>query len=279
VGGSQSRWRLALWALIPVVLVAIGKTVVTELDSETIELNPLYTGLVAGNIFLLGFLLAGTLSDYKEAEKLPVELAASLESIGDEFSSVRAAGGEREGAAALAHLRSIVTEALDWLRTGGSVDAVLQRVFELGEHYRAIAPHTEVAFISRIKAEQSNARRMIMRIGSIRDTSFVLAGFIVAALTSAVLLTVLLFIDVGPLATDLVLMCALTFLLSYLLLLIRDLDNPFDYVGSLGAGSVEASLVPLAELETRLESRIAEAPVSSPASVRGRFARLSGSRS
>lgn len=254
-GVSQSRWWLALWALIPVGIVAVAKTIVTELNAEDVELNPLYTGLVAGNIFLLGFLLAGTLSDYKEAERLPVDLAASLESIGDEFEFVRAGTGDLSATAATDHLRATVAEILVWLRTNGTIDPTLRNLFELGRHYLAIAPHTEVAYISRIKAEQNNARRMVMRIGSIRDTSFVLAGFIVAALTSSVLITVLLFIDVGPLATDLVLMCALTFLLSYLLLLIRDLDNPFDYVGSLGAGSVEASLEPLIQFEARLDSR------------------------
>lgn len=38
---------------------------------EFISLNPLFTGIVTANIFLLGFLIAGVLADYKESEKLP----------------------------------------------------------------------------------------------------------------------------------------------------------------------------------------------------------------
>ena len=67
-----------------VAAAAAGKLIFTELGWENVALNPLYTGLVAGNVFLLGFLLAGVLADYKESEKLPGELAASVETIADE---------------------------------------------------------------------------------------------------------------------------------------------------------------------------------------------------
>ena len=79
---------------------------------EPIELNPVYTGLVAGNIFLLGFLLSGVLSDFKEAEKLPVELTASLESIADEFLVVKKLGRGAEGEAGMRHISATVDAVL-----------------------------------------------------------------------------------------------------------------------------------------------------------------------
>ena len=45
------------------------------------ELNALFTSLVAGTIFLIGFLISGVLSDYKESEKLPSELSASIKTL------------------------------------------------------------------------------------------------------------------------------------------------------------------------------------------------------
>ena len=257
----SSRWWLAIQVLPAVVLVAVAKTVITELDAESIELNPLYTGLVAGNIFLLGFLLAGTLSDYKESEKLPVELAASLDSIADEFRIVAAGKarvegtGAAEGKAALVHLADTVRTILAWLYGNQPFEAVLDRVEALSDHYVAIEPHTQVTYVSRIKTEQNAARRMLMRIYSIHVTSFVVAGFMVAALTSIFLIGVLLFIDVGALGTDLIVLCTLTFLLGYVLLLIRDLDDPFEYTSEgEKAGSAEAALDPLVQLSERLTS-------------------------
>jgi hypothetical protein len=249
----HSRWQLALKVLPAVAVVAVAKTLVTELGAETIELNPLYTGLVAGNIFLLGFLLAGTLADYKESERLPVDLASSIDSIADELRIVEAGGGAAEGRAALAHLARLVESTLGWLYGRERFDAVLAQVEGLNGHYRAVEPHAQATYVNRIKNEQSATRRMLLRIHSIHETSFVVAGFMVAALTSTLLIGVLLFIDVGALATDLILLCTLTFLLGYVLLLIRDLDDLFEYTRE-GAksGSVEASLDPLIRLAGRL---------------------------
>ena len=53
---------------------------------EVISLTALFTSIVAGAIFLLGFLIAGVMADYKEGERLPGELACSLEAIYDEAS-------------------------------------------------------------------------------------------------------------------------------------------------------------------------------------------------
>jgi hypothetical protein len=234
-------------------VVALAKTLVTELGAESIELNPLYTGLVAGNIFLLGFLLAGTLSDYKESEKLPVELAASLDSIADELRIIDSATAAPEAKVALQHVAGIVRSTLEWIYGNLPFESVLGRVEGLNDHFHAVEPHTQATYVNRIKGEQNASRRMLLRIYSIHETSFVVAGFMVAALTSGLLITVLLFIDVGALPTDMILLCTLTFLLGYVLLLIRDLDDPFEY-SSAGerAGSVEASLDPLVRLADRL---------------------------
>jgi hypothetical protein len=251
-----TRWRL-LAAVVPaVIFVAIAKAIVTGLDLEGIELNPLYTGLVAGNIFLLGFLLSGVLSDFKEAEKLPVELTASLESIADEFLVVKKLGAPAEGDAGLRHISATVDAILGWLYGTITLAPVLAHVTALDNIFATLDKHTQATYVNRIKAEQNAVRRMILRVNSIRGTSFVAAGFMVAAMTSVLLITVLLFIDVGPYGTDTILICTLTFLLTYVLLLVRDLDNPFEYaVGEIG-GSAEVSLEPLVGLQARLATYV-----------------------
>jgi hypothetical protein len=109
---------------------------------------------------------------------------------------------------------------------------------------------------------------MVIRINTIRETSFVMAGYAIAELTSLLLVVGLLFVDVGGFGTEIFLLCTLTFLLVYMLLLIRDLDNPFDYDGRVAAGAAEVSLSPLERLEQRLASERPEArpphPVSRP---------------
>src|SRR5688500_20235210 len=80
----RNDFRL-VWGVLPLVAVALlAKLAVDLLGWDTVELNALYSGLVAATVFLIGFLLAGTLADFKESERLPGELAGRTETIADE---------------------------------------------------------------------------------------------------------------------------------------------------------------------------------------------------
>ncbi len=68
-----------------VVVIILLKLVVHFFGWEIITLNAIFSGLIGANVFLMGFLLSGVLSDYKESEKIPGELAATLATIADEL--------------------------------------------------------------------------------------------------------------------------------------------------------------------------------------------------
>lgn len=247
-----TRWRLA-GRLIPFVLgIAALKVLLGALGLDILSLSPLYTGLVAGTIFILGFLLAGTLADYKESEKLPGDLAASLETICDECLILQQDKQAPEAAECLAAVRDLAATIERWLRNRDEVDEVLDDIRGLNRHFLAFEPLTQPNFIVRLKQEQSAIRRMIIRIDTIRETSFVGAGYAIGELTSIVLMVGLVFTNVGGLDVELFLLSTLAFVLGYMLLLIRDLDNPFEYDGSRRAGSAEVSLGPLEQLRARL---------------------------
>src|SRR3954469_19652377 len=107
--------QLMLRAL-PWVAGAVAAKAVFELaDLHPFDLNPLLSGLVAANVFLLGFLLAGTLGDYKEAEKLPGELASSLETICDEALLVHQEKGVPDAAECVALCADVATDVRRWI--------------------------------------------------------------------------------------------------------------------------------------------------------------------
>ena len=82
------RVKLLLRVFSLVALIAAAKVAVHRFGWEVIQLNPLFTTLVASTVFLLGFLLNGVLADYKESEKLPAELATGLEVKGLELAAI-----------------------------------------------------------------------------------------------------------------------------------------------------------------------------------------------
>ncbi|MDT5188609.1 MAG: hypothetical protein QOI28_860, partial [Mycobacterium sp.] len=76
--------RLLFQALPVAFGVILLKWLYDESSARHLELSPLLTGVIAAEVFIVGFMLAGTTGDFKEAERLPGELAASLETVADE---------------------------------------------------------------------------------------------------------------------------------------------------------------------------------------------------
>ncbi|MBK9983810.1 MAG: hypothetical protein IPP15_15815 [Saprospiraceae bacterium] len=78
------KWRLMLLTFpITAVVVFLKIGIVQWLHFDGL-VSFSETGLVfTGGIFLVGFMLAGTLADYKESEKIPAEMASTIESIYD----------------------------------------------------------------------------------------------------------------------------------------------------------------------------------------------------
>jgi hypothetical protein len=84
--GGQRRGGSAILGQASKVLiyqVILLKWLYDESSARRLELSPQLTGLIAAEVFIVGFMLAGTTGDFKEAECLPGELAASLETVAD----------------------------------------------------------------------------------------------------------------------------------------------------------------------------------------------------
>ena len=70
----HKKYQLVLKVTLTVGIVIFLKLIAHWFQWEIISLNPLFSGIVAANVFLMGFLLSGVLNDYKEDERLPGEL-------------------------------------------------------------------------------------------------------------------------------------------------------------------------------------------------------------
>lgn len=247
-----------------VVLALLAKVGADLLGWDTVDLNPLYSGLVAATVFLIGFLLAGTLTDYKESERLPGELAGRTETIGDECQILYRAKGTDSARQCLRHLGSLAADLRAWLRGAGSAERALEGIEQLNVYFLEFEPHTQPNFIVRLKQEQSALRLLVLRINTIKETSFVGAAYLIAQISSFLLIASLLIADIAPLGAELFLLGIITFLLTYMIALVRDLDDPFDYDSKGKAGAAEVSLWPLDYLERRMrkeyEALAGEAP-------------------
>jgi len=249
------KWHLTLKVLPVVVLIILLKLLAHQFSLEFISLNPLFTGIVTANIFLLGFLIAGVLSDYKESEKLPGELASSIETIIDECLIIYKNKKAKPAQECLEHTLNLTNSINDWFHKKERTRALMDKLSGFNDLFLAFESLTQANFIARLKQEQSAIRRMLIRIHTIRETSFVSSGYAIAEAIAIILAVGLIFVKIDPFYEALFFVGAITFLQIYMILLIKDLDNPFEYYGG-ERGPDEISLKPLDDLKLRIEEKI-----------------------
>jgi hypothetical protein len=104
--------------------------------------------------------------------------------------------------------------------------------------------------VARLKQEQSNLRRTLIRIHTIRETSFISSGYLLADLVTVLLCIGLIFAKIEPFYESLFFVSVISYLMIFLLLLIRDLDNPFGYYDR--SSGEDVSLKPLEDTAGRL---------------------------
>jgi hypothetical protein len=264
-----------LTATLPWVVVVVVVKLIVELNNWNVfNLSPLLAGAIGAEVFILGFLLSGTAGDFKEAEKLPGELAAGLETIADECLITDKEFRLPEARTALGILIEISRSVRLWLVQDRGLDDVLGDIRSLNEPYRVFAPVIQAGFTTRLKTEQSNLRKTVLRMDTMRRTSYVAAGYLIAEITALMLIVLLLITNLPGadraefegVAPSVFLVGLITALLIYLVSLIRDLDNPFEYKDG-KPGAADVNLEVLERNEDRLRAMLAS--LETPAATTG----------
>jgi hypothetical protein len=107
-------------------------------------------------------------------------------------------------------------------------------------------------YLVRLRQEHHALRRMIIRIHTIRETGFVSSGYLIAITTTSFLLAGLIIAKIEPFYESLFFVGLITYLMVFLIMLIRDLDNPFGYYSE--SSSEDVSLKPLEDLVAHLST-------------------------
>jgi len=246
----NNRHRLLLRVSAIVGLVLGAKLLVHFLGWEIISINPLFSGIIAANVFLMGFLLSGVLSDFKESERLPGELAASIENLAQEVRGIKMARDEAPIEPCIVLLLQLSQDILRWFHKKHHTAELLEHLNGLTPHFAAMEKWTQATLVARLKQEQGNLRRTLIRIHTIRETSFISSGYLLADFITILLSIGLILAKIEPFYESLFFVSVISFLMIFLLMLIRDLDNPFGYYDR--ASSEDVSLKPLEDAVGRL---------------------------
>jgi hypothetical protein len=242
------KWGLIVKAAMLVMPLLVLKLIFHFLNLEVISVGPVITALVAGVFFVIAIILSGVLSDYKESEKIPGDLVASIEAL---YKDTWLLGNNEAVDEMLKHVRELThTITANFQRKGSwklsEVNAVIDQIDEDIRSFAAKEAPT--ALIIKLRNEVGNIKRLSNRVEVIKEVPFLPAGHAIVEFAAGGALLVLLLLKIEPVYEGLVLAGVIATILTAVILLIKDMDNPFE-------GYVQIDLSHLHKLDKYLDSR------------------------
>ena len=252
---KKSKYHLLLSVLPVVILVGTFKLGAHIFDWELIpkEMTSFFPSILTGIIFILGFLLAGVVTDYKESEKIPNEIAASLFALWQEADYLRSVCNSKAAEIMMHKIKTFIpTLKHDYFILENDqltklLDSFSTEIIEIGRE--GAAPN----YVLRMKTEVASLKKTINRITIIKNTDFIPSVFICIKAIAVVFLFVYCLLDVDPWWGGLILVNIFTFVIFSILFLIKDMEDPFGYDGSNELKSDEISLHVLDNLQKEFE--------------------------
>ena len=249
----MNKWGLILKAFGITISLLIVRLVFDYLNFDILSVTNLITAFIGGAIFTIAIIFAGTLTDYKESEKVPSEIATSIRSFYSDLDLIRVQDKMlvhrmQENTATL--LRCINTNFRNNVWRMEEMDSAVDTIN--ADIARLVDLNVPPNFIIKLKTEMTNIDRISHRVKTIAETSFIPAAYAISELAAAGVIILLFFVKLDPFYEGLVLFTVLSMLLIALLLLIRDMDNPFE-VGKKTYADIDLFL--LWDLEKKLDEK------------------------
>lgn len=254
---QKSKYHL-LFSVLPVVILVGAFKVAAHLGGWEVipkEMTSFFPSILTGIIFILGFLLAGVVTDYKESEKIPNEIAASLFALWQEADYLRIVSNSKAAEKMMLKIKTFIPILkhdyfiLENNQLPKLFDSLSAQIIEIGKE--GAAPN----YVLRMKTELASLKKTINRITVIKNTDFIPSVFICIKTIAVVFLTVYCLLDVDPWWGGLILVNIFTFVIFSILFVIKDMENPFGYDGSNELKSDEISLQVLDLLQKEFEEK------------------------
>lgn len=247
---NKNIWIFIKAAIIVIIVIGI-KHVAHIFDIEFLTINNLFSGIIAANVFLMGFLLSGVLSDYKESEKIPGEIASSINNIYSELVYLYDDKKIVKSKECLLYCHVLTKSILEWFHREERTTNLISKTRFLNSLFALIENDTQANYIVRLKNEMANLSRSIIRVDTIRDTNFISTGYQISISVTVLMCFGLIFSKIEPFYESLFFVGVISFIMSFLIFLIHDLDNPFAYDKRFSAENV--SLYPIKRMLTEIE--------------------------
>ncbi|WP_262849159.1 hypothetical protein [Mumia quercus] len=222
-----SNYRVAGETILVVAVLVVIRAVLWSVGVTGMETTPLASSIIGGGVFVMGLVVAGTLSDYRDAERAPTDVAASLYTFLREGEAMSAVWGKPDLPTLRQRLISVVTGLRADINDGTGRECQ-NAVEELGDSLLELEESDVPAnYIVRLRSEQAALRKSTLRVYHIQREEFLPSAKAMITSLVAIILVMLMFTDMGGYVESLVTVGFLSFFFVYLLRIIDVIDKPF----------------------------------------------------
>jgi hypothetical protein len=254
----MKKWKLMLTSLPLVLIVLAAKLSLTEYAGFAGILEISEIGLIlTGGIFLIGFMLAGTMADYKESEKIPAELASGLESLEETLLLAANSKNSLNAKTLKSNLFVISGNIHNWMMKKISYEQLSQAFTDFNKtiyslDQAGVAPPIVTKTLNELQA----VRKSVSRINVISRTGFLSTGYALLELLILLIIILMMITKFKTLEAEIIIVFFITLIYTYMYRLIKDIDDPFEYAEGKERGAAEVPLTPLTEYITKAKSRL-----------------------
>lgn len=213
-------------------LFALAKLGVHRLGLEPWEFDSLTGSLFGASTFVLAFVLSGTLAAYNASEDMVVQFINAVESIEDINHYLARLQPKLESIRLSTCLADLLGDLAQWLANQVGFEVVDARLAALNQVLADLRLSSGDSVVDRGLPELARMRILANRMATNRDSDFLGPAYAMLEIFLVGAVVALLLIGADRFSENMVVSCFLFTSFTYLLLLIRDLDNPFQYDGS-----------------------------------------------
>lgn len=252
------KWKLML-TTVPFVLAVTGFKALLEFGLQFqgyVEFSDIGV-VLTGGVFLTGFLLAGTMADYKESEKLPGEVATTLEALEDMFALGAMQKPALDAKVLRGHLLRLTDAIKAWLLKSKSSAEVFEALGAMSDAFAYLSQNGAGSTAGYSLSPLDKLRKAVSRIDVISRTGFLPPAYALLEVLLVMILSLLMVAKFKSTVAEFVIVPTVALLNIYMLRLIRDIDDPFDFApDGQKRGGAEVDLFPIDEYRARLARRI-----------------------
>ena len=248
----MNKWMIVIKATVVAVVLAGVKFGIHALNLEFMRLDSLISALISGVIFTIAILLAGVMTDFKESEKIPGELAATIKALHKDFELLEFTA-KKETDSALSHLNSLIGVIINQFESNKWKQSEIGEIIEkIDDDINVMATKSMAPpYVIKMRNELNNIEKISNRIDTIEETNFLPSAYALSQVAVSLVVFILLFSMIDPYVIGMVIIFTVTFLITGILVLIKDMDNPFETGGT---GSADVDLSHIYKLDKYLKS-------------------------